>query len=135
MGYQYIYESSRVREMTFEEDYFNQEDNIELKIKATTNVLVENKKHRENYILEVIFNMIDGENEQIKFDISIMNKFQIKNKNEEDIDKDIENDIENIIKVEVIPDILGRCREKVKNITREMGIPIIDIPPFEIELE
>ncbi|WP_394884771.1 hypothetical protein [Clostridium butyricum] len=123
----YEFINSRVINLKFNEEIFKliDETRRELKVEVTSNIMIAEKPNQDNFLIKMDFNIADSKFDNFTFHIEIVNVFKIELDNDEDLDAIIENTC--------IPDCLSRSRKIIKNITEEMKIVPINLPPFSQE--
>lgn len=125
MDIKYKIKKMRVGSLNFKEDFgISTNKSYELQVNIETTVMASNKPDIKDYLVRLNFNVND-KNGKYCFECSILSRVDIFEENDDKIKE--------VLEKQCVPDLVNRGRELIKNITTQMNIKPLDLPPFEEE--
>jgi preprotein translocase subunit SecB len=126
MQEKYKFIDSRIISMNFQENIFSKKnDQIKLSVEVETSVMV-SANNDGKYLIQFTVD-INDENDNFKLKVEIINRVELS------VEKD--KDLNTILEKVCLPDLLRRARKMIKDVTTNMNIKPLDLPPFSDEIE
>ncbi|MBV7271641.1 hypothetical protein JMF89_04065 [Clostridiaceae bacterium UIB06] len=125
MEAKYKFISNRITDLRFHENILGKKDvNIKFSVEVDTTIM-NSQTESDKFLINFKFNIKD-EDDNFKFKIEIANMIHFIIEKREDFD-------ETFSKL-CLPDLLGRSRKMIKDITTIMNVQPLELPPFEDEM-